>query len=49
MPERVDYPVIVQKHNGSYEPQIKISHIIKADSIGPEGWNTAVLKLLANH
>ncbi len=43
MLERVDYPIIVQKHNGSYDSKIKIPRIIKANGIGPEGWNKAVL------
>ncbi|MCI0469533.1 MAG: HAD hydrolase family protein, partial [Nitrospirae bacterium] len=46
MLERVDHPVIVQKHDGSYDPQIKIPGIIKAEGIGPEGWNKAILKLI---
>lgn len=47
MLERVDYPVIVQKSDGSYEPQIKVSGVIRAEGIGPEGWNKAVLKLIS--
>ena len=43
MLERVDYPVIVQKHDGSYDSKIKIPRIIKANESGPEGWNKAVL------
>lgn len=43
MLERVDYPVIVQKHNGSYDSKIKIPRIIKANGVGTEGWNKAVL------
>ncbi|MBI5666323.1 MAG: HAD-IIB family hydrolase [Nitrospirae bacterium] len=46
MLERVDYPVIVQKHDGKYDRQIHIPSLIKADGIGPDGWNQAVLKLL---
>lgn len=44
MLERVDYPIVVQKHDGSYDSKIKIPRIIKANGIGPEGWNKAVLK-----
>ncbi|PIP71240.1 MAG: mannosyl-3-phosphoglycerate phosphatase [Nitrospirae bacterium CG22_combo_CG10-13_8_21_14_all_44_11] len=40
---RVDYPVIVQKHDGSYDSKIKIPCSIKANGIGPDGWNKAVL------
>jgi mannosyl-3-phosphoglycerate phosphatase family protein len=46
MLEKVDYPVIVQKFDGSYDTQIDILHLTKADGIGPEGWNKAVLSLL---
>ncbi|MEW6067625.1 MAG: HAD-IIB family hydrolase [Nitrospirota bacterium] len=40
--ERVDYPIVVQRHDGKYEPQINIPDIIKAEGIGPEGWNKAI-------
>lgn len=48
MLKRVDYPIIVQKHDGNYDPRIDIPNLIKADGIGPEGWNKAVLKLIKN-
>lgn len=48
MLERADYPIIVQKHDGSYDSKIKIPRTIKANGIGPEGWNAAVLRLIAN-
>jgi len=47
MLEIVDYPIIVLKPDGSYDPHIDIANLIKADGIGPEGWNKAVLKLLS--
>jgi mannosyl-3-phosphoglycerate phosphatase family protein len=43
---RVDYPVLVQKDDGSYDPRVNSPGIIRAKGIGPEGWNEAVLKLL---
>jgi mannosyl-3-phosphoglycerate phosphatase len=46
MLEKVDFPVCVQKQNGIYDPQIDIPKLIRADGIGPEGWNRAVLELL---
>lgn len=46
MLEKVDYPVVVRKTDGKYDPNIKIQNIIKADGIGPKGWNRAVLKIL---
>jgi mannosyl-3-phosphoglycerate phosphatase len=46
MLEKVDRPVVVQKPDGNYEAEINIPELIKADGIGPEGWNKAVLKFL---
>ncbi|MEW6003568.1 MAG: HAD-IIB family hydrolase [Nitrospirota bacterium] len=45
MLERVDYPVIVKKSDGNHDFRINIPNLIKADGIGPEGWNKAVLEL----
>jgi mannosyl-3-phosphoglycerate phosphatase len=42
MLERVDYPVIVQKPDGSYDPRINIPDLIRAEGIGPVGWNKAI-------
>lgn len=46
MLEKVDLPVIVKKSDGSYDLRIKVPRIIKADGIGPEGWNKMVLRLI---
>jgi len=46
MLEIVDYPVIVQKPDGSYDERIRISGIRKASGIGPEGWNKAITELI---
>ncbi len=46
MLKNVDYPVIVQKNDGSYDKRIRVKNLMKADGIGPEGWNRAVMKLL---
>ncbi len=46
MLQNVDYPVTVQKSNGSYDERIKVRGLIKAKGIGPKGWNEAMLKLL---
>ena len=43
----VDYPILVQKPDGSYDPDIHLSGVIRAPGIGPVGWNEAVLDLLA--
>ena len=41
-----DYPVLVQKPDGSYDPEIKLPNLRLAPGIGPSGWCEAVLKLL---
>ncbi|MBN2654665.1 MAG: HAD-IIB family hydrolase [Nitrospirae bacterium] len=46
MLQRVDYPVVVQKYDSSYDNAIQLPNVIKADGIGPEGWNKAVQDLL---
>jgi mannosyl-3-phosphoglycerate phosphatase family protein len=47
MLERVDMPVIVQKHDGSYEPGIDLPRFLKAEGIGPRGWNSVVERILS--
>jgi mannosyl-3-phosphoglycerate phosphatase len=42
----VDRPVLVQKPDGSYDPNIDLPGLIRAPGIGPIGWNHAVLELL---
>jgi len=51
MLQSVDYPIVVQKKDGSYNRQIvrSVKGCIKADGIGPEGWNRAVLNLIRNY
>lgn len=46
MLERVDKPVLVQKPDGMYDPTTDIPNLMKADGIGPEGWNRAVIGYL---
>ncbi len=48
MLQNVDYPVAVQKKDGSYNRELvrKVNGCIKADGIGPEGWSRAVIELL---
>jgi len=48
MLEKVDYLIIVQKPDGSYDQRIKAPNIIKADGIGPDGWNKAISGLVLN-
>jgi mannosyl-3-phosphoglycerate phosphatase len=44
--ENVDFPVLVQKPGGCYDPSIRLSRLIRAPGKGPEGWGAAVLDLL---
>jgi mannosyl-3-phosphoglycerate phosphatase len=43
----VDRPILVQKPDGSYDPDIHIPGMTRAPGIGPIGWNYAVQELLA--
>lgn len=49
MLERVDYPVVVQKPDGSFEERINIPNLVKSEGIGPEGWNKAVMELIEKY
>jgi mannosyl-3-phosphoglycerate phosphatase len=42
----VERPVLVQKPDGSYDPEINLPGLIRAPGVGPAGWNYAVLELL---
>lgn len=44
--ENVDFPVLVQKPGGRYDPSMQMSHLIRAPGEGPDGWRAAVLDLL---
>lgn len=46
MLERVDFPICVQKPGGIYDPQIDMPKLIRADGIGPEGWNNSLIEFL---
>jgi mannosyl-3-phosphoglycerate phosphatase len=46
MLEVVDYPILVQKPNGSYDPSVELNNLILASGRGPSGWCNAVFKLL---
>lgn len=41
-----DYPILVQKPDGSYDSSIQVDRLILASDRGPEGWNDALLKIL---
>ena len=42
----VDCPIVVQKKDGSYDKSFSSRKLIRADGIGPDGWNRAVIDLL---
>lgn len=42
----VDHPVLVQRPDGSYDPDINLPNLIRAPGIGPAGWNQIVLELI---
>lgn len=42
----VDHPILVQKPDGSYDPDINLPNLIRAPGVGPAGWNHAVLDML---
>lgn len=46
MLEAVDYPVAVQKPDGRCDPRLMLPSLVKADGIGPVGWNSTVLSLI---
>jgi mannosyl-3-phosphoglycerate phosphatase len=46
MLERVDYPVLLQRPDGSHDPGISLPNLIRAEGAGPSGWNKAIMRLL---
>lgn len=48
MLQYVDFPVIVKKIDGSYDPELKLPQIMLADGIGPVGWNNALVSIIAS-
>ena len=42
----VDYPILVQKPDGSYDPDVQLPHLIRAVGVGPVGWNRSLMDLL---
>lgn len=45
MLEVVDYPILVKKPDGSYDPSIQLDNLILAPESGPKGWCQAMLHL----
>jgi mannosyl-3-phosphoglycerate phosphatase len=46
MLKAVDYPILVQKPDGSYDSSVKLENLILAAGPGPIGWSGALLELL---
>lgn len=44
--EAVDIPVLVQKEDGRYASGVNIDGLVRADGVGPVGWNKFIKKLL---
>jgi mannosyl-3-phosphoglycerate phosphatase len=42
----VDRPILVQRPDGSYDPEVRLEKVGYAPGIGPAGWNRAILSLL---
>jgi len=43
----VDRPILVQKPDGSYDPEVQLPNLTRAQGVGPAGWNRAVLDFLS--
>lgn len=48
MLKNVDFPVAVQRPDGRHHPSLSLPNLSKAAGIGPLGWNSAILELLAH-
>ncbi len=46
MLERVDCPILVKRPDGVHDPRILVHGLVRAEGIGPDGWNRALLELL---
>jgi mannosyl-3-phosphoglycerate phosphatase len=44
--ENVDFPILVQKPGGQYEPSVRLDNLILAPGEGPIGWCVAVRELV---
>ncbi len=41
----VDQPVLIPKEDGMHDHRVSIPNLIKAEGIGPDGWNKAIIGL----
>jgi mannosyl-3-phosphoglycerate phosphatase len=46
MLERTDIPILVKKPNGKHDPRVHLPRLIRAEGVGPSGWNAAIISLL---
>ncbi len=46
MLEAVNYPILVRKQDGSYDPDVQFPHLTRAEGVGPVGWNRSLMDLL---
>jgi len=46
MLEKVDYPILVRNYRGEHDQRISLPNLIRAEGIGPDGWNRALLSLI---
>jgi mannosyl-3-phosphoglycerate phosphatase len=46
MLEAVDYPILVRRPDGSYDPDVQLPHLTRAEGVGPVGWNRSLMDLL---
>jgi mannosyl-3-phosphoglycerate phosphatase len=44
----VDVPVLVQRPDGTHDPNVDLPHLIRVQGIGPTGWARTVLDLLSS-
>ncbi len=44
--ENVNVPVLVKKHDGTFESGISLQGLLCTEGIGPDGWNEAILKMI---
>ncbi|MCE3222921.1 MAG: putative Mannosyl-3-phosphoglycerate phosphatase [Nitrospira sp.] len=42
----MDHPILVQKPDRSYDPDVQLPHLIRAVGVGPVGWNRSLTDLL---
>ncbi len=48
MLESVDYPIVVRRPDGTYDPRLEGRGFAEATGVGPAGWNRAVLDLFSS-